>query len=215
MKSLVLLVFSIIFGFASVALFFIVHKQVEVRQIPLPKPSISFSLENPPPKSIRGNVVSITGDVVWESRIATEASTLTKNIPLVQGEFIETKDNGIVSVQFPKASFITLAPKSKIYFVQAIPKNLVIVQESGSVQYEQTGSIPISVRTLGLLVSQDTGEIHISINALGSKVTVTADTGNVTLAYEDKDNLSILENLEERDRFVFYPDEREGEVIGQ
>jgi len=213
MKYLVFLVFSIGVGFACVVMFFIIHRQVEIKQIPLPTPDDAFSLENPPPRSFRGTITSITGDVLWQGRTATEESKLTQDTQLAQGEIVETNDTGNITVQFPNVSMISLMQKTKVDFIQAIMQNLVVLQESGIATYKQDGSVSVTVQANGMIVEQKTGEMALTIKSLTGHVVISISKGTATVAYEDVDNLSTVVHLKEGDQYVYYPEYKNGEMI--
>src|SRR5262245_2290273 len=49
-----------------------------------------FSLANAPSESLRGNATNILGEVLWTSRVATEAARITTDQTIQQGESLET-----------------------------------------------------------------------------------------------------------------------------
>ena len=148
-----------------------------------------FSLANAPSQSVHGSVVSMTGIVNWQFRTATQASHLTSLISLQQGENIVTENVGTAHIQFADTD-IFLSPKTEVDFIQMLPSNFVIAQTSGSAEYKTTGTTPISVRSLGLIVQILNADATITYNATETKLTVQILKGSATAAYNDLDNLS-------------------------
>ena len=73
----------------------------------------NFDIAVAPSESIRGNIKQMTGDVFWQSRTATESSQIpfdwfdsahhksAQGHGLQQGEEIQTKENGNLTIEFP------------------------------------------------------------------------------------------------------------------
>lgn len=165
------------------------------------EPKISF--ESPPPQSLRGKITSISGEIMWQSRTATESAKLTSNPEVLQGEEFETQDDANISFGFPNVLIAAMRPKSKLRFAQTLPVNLVAVQEMGAVSYKQTGEIPVSVRVLGLLIRGDKADFTVSVDDKGRYVTVNVASGSIKIAYDDLQYVSYTKTFKSKVEIVF------------
>ncbi len=211
MKNLIVFVLFVIFGVGVIAAY---TKRVpqttsgETVKLPFIRQN-QFSLENAPADSLRGKIATLSGDVKWQDRVATQSSQITNPINIQQGEELITGDN--VQVEIPRAVIINISPKTDLSFVQTLPQNVVLSQTKGTVEYQKTGTVPISIRVLRLLVGGE-GNITISVSDTKPTTTINVDTGSATVAYNDSQNVSIVKTINSGEQFIFDNDAREGVI---
>lgn len=172
----------------------------------------TFSLDEAPSSSLRGQILSLTGDTYWISRIATEPATLTSSTIIQQGESVDASDSGKLVVAFGQAGKITLSNKAKIDVIQTLPVNLVFSQIRGSVIYEASQDSPFSVRSYHLLVTLHTGSMTVDVNEKIGSVTLVISQGNATVAYNDERFTSQTYAVKEGQRFVFDDSTQTGRI---
>ncbi len=203
MKSTLLFFAAIIV--AAVLVIAIFNRPTAQKQEPLISPiatSGGFSLEQAPSKSLKGTI-SFTGSLEWQSRIATMPALLTQPVSLQQGEIIITKDTGRATIEFPNAVSISASPNTEIEFIQTLPDNFVVLQRQGKADYKKSGTTPLSLRILGMILKQNEGEISASIDDTGSLLTISVIKGSITAAYNDVDYLSNVLTVSEGETLTF------------
>lgn len=167
-------------------------------------PALSgFSIENAPSQSIRGNILSMSGEVRWQSRVATEAAEITSSVILQQGEQIATGETGQVKIEFPGACLINIGSGAQIDFVQSLPVDLVMLQASGSANFVKTGDVPVTVRALHVLIKQNAGEMGVGVDQDNSLVNINIIRGSITVAFNDLQNVTKVLNFEANRRVSF------------
>lgn len=171
--------------------------------------SSSFSLENAPTESLKGNIIKMTGDIRWQSRVATESSKISTPVAIQQGEKLGTGEKSSLSLVFPDACSVDFSENTEIEIIQTLPANLVFFQTSGIGEYNKTGSDPISIRTKNLLIEVD-GDIVVSINPKKPVVTLTLKTGKAIVAYNDLRFISHEVILIPGKIYTFNEDTRKG-----
>jgi hypothetical protein len=171
-----------------------------------------FSIDNAPATSLRGQILTNSGDVKWQSRTATAPATLKIPISIQQGERLVTGDTGHIKVQFDNIVTLTIFPKSDLSFTQTLPANIVISQDQGQAEYSHLGrSTPLSIRSLGLLININTpGDLVVSVSNDGSEVSVRVVAGEARTAYNDSQNISQLVTVSSGQQFTFNDGTREG-----
>lgn len=169
-----------------------------------------FSLEEAPADSLRGEIISLTGEVEWQSRIATEPGQLPVGIKIQQGEKLVTKESGNIAVKFAAAGTMTMFPEAEVEIVQTLPVNLVFNQLKGKTRYLVGGSSLLSVRNFNLIVNVSSGLITIKTDIEAGEVTLSLKAGQATVAYNSPEFESKRWELEPGDDFVFYNEERKG-----
>ncbi len=209
MKSTFIFILFLIVGFFST--FFLINKKT-IQEVSKPKVKISneaskFSLEKAPSITLHGDITLLTGDVKWQSRIATEASTITFKQQVQQGESLETGKTGKVSLAFPNMLF-TLSPNSKLNIVQTLPTSIVLEQQTGEIMYQTTSSTLLGVRVSPLLIESQGGEFSITIDEDDGTVKVSVKDGFVTVAYNDSNTISTVEKIEKEQVMTFDPSSR-------
>lgn len=203
MKTLFLFFLALFFGLIiaiglQITKYTIAHKAVHKL------PQTHFSIADPPSASLKGNLLSFTGTVDWQSRIATQPAQLTALRQIQQGETLETKTDGAATAQFPKAGFISLAPSTQIDFAQTLPDTIVFVQDSGEATYTATKSnTPLSIRSLDLLTRIENGTSTITIAGDDNTITVQVQSGQAIEAYDDTNYVSHVVTISEGQQFIF------------
>lgn len=164
-----------------------------------------FLLINPPAQSLPGNILSLTGQVNWQSRIATTSSPLVKKVNIVQGEKITTGDNSALSVGFGSGILINMSGGSDLSFIQTLPDNFVVGQDSGEIEYTNTKNTSLAVRTGVLLVQFGSGQISVAVNKKTGFVTIIVNKGQAEAAYNDLHYVSQLLAIKEKQSLIFDP----------
>ncbi|HEX6977053.1 MAG TPA: hypothetical protein VF185_01670 [Patescibacteria group bacterium] len=211
MKNIILFLVFAVLGGASI---FAVLKLSPKTNSPTPTPQprapfikqSEFSIENAPSQSIRGTIVTISGDVEWQSRIATESAKITSPQTIQQGESISTKETGKVSLTFPTAANLTISPNTDLAVVQTLPVNIVFSQGKGVINYASLNSIPVSVRSQNLLIQLNQGNMTLTVSDTTPFTTLDVTKGLATVAYNDSENVSQVVEVKEGQRFVFNND---------
>jgi hypothetical protein len=149
-----------------------------------------FSLENAPTNSLTGQISSMSGTVRWESRVATEASVITAPQNIKQGEKIVTDIDGSVNLIISSGSAVMMPPNTDVDFVQLLPENLILAQNTGEVSFTKTDDIPLTVRSLGMIIRFTRGKFTITVDPINGFITVTDHEGDVTVAYNNNQYVS-------------------------
>lgn len=214
MKKIIFFVVAIPVGFAAIYFYFKSQKTETnpVVQIKIPFVGSQFSLENAPSQSLKGLVISSSGDIGWQGRVATEESKLKENIEIQQGESVATKENGNITIQFGKDATVSLLPKTKVDIIQTLSADIVFNQASGSAVYIRSGSSPVSIRAAHLLI-ENGDTVSIIFNDLNKNlVSVEAVSGTAKIAFNDSSFTSNVITITEDQTYVFNDDTRQGEL---
>ncbi len=168
-----------------------------------------FLVEKPPKDSLVGTILTLDGDVKWQSRTATTPAVLAENISLYQQETVETGEDGIFAALFGNAIEVDLSSNSIVDLTQTLPTNFVINQRKGTVKYVQkNASIPLTVRSYPLIV-KITGTTTIKIDDEEEDIILHIESGSITLAYNDFDVVSNVVTAKEGDTVAFDKTTRE------
>jgi len=159
--------------------------------------SSSFSIEPPPSESLKGTISSRSGTIQWESRIATEPSELTADVPIQQGEELITNKKSGATLQFTSVGSITLSENTDVSFIQTLPIDFVVKQNNGVVNYEINGSTPLSIRIRNALITKTSGTIKIAIKSDESIITISTIKGTAQIGFNDLENVSQVFTLRE------------------
>ena len=179
-----------------------------------PLPSEAFSIDTPPKDSLKGIVSQMSGDVFWESRVATSPALINKLEMVQQGEEIQTGDDGKITWDFPNLLSVDVAKNSDVSLIQTLPTNLVLEQKDGQITYKKIGASPVSIRALHLLISVETGQIKVIFSKKKDQVEVDTENGTAKVGYEDQNNISQVVELDKNKQFLFDDESRTGEFIG-
>ncbi len=175
-------------------------------------PTASFSVEQAPANSLQGTILSWSGQILWQSRIATQASLLTSTIPLHQGESIETKENGMISFAFSPIASVSAEPKTSLELIQTVPTSMVVEQLFGTASYIVSDGQKLSVRALHTLLEQSGGKMSVSVVPDTQIVMIKLYSGQATVAFNDINTVSTVVSLKAGETFVFHDDTRLGRV---
>lgn len=213
MKSAFIFIIFLISGF--VGTFLLINKKTS-QEVTKPKIKISeevskFSLEKAPSTSLHADITLLTGEVKWQSRVATESSIITTKQQLYQGESLETGKTGKASLAFPNMLF-TLSQDTKLNIIQSLPTSIVLEQQAGEIAYQTTSSTLLGIRISPLLVETQGGEFLISIDEDDGTVTISVKSGIVTTAYNDSDAFSTVEKIEKGQTMTFDPSTRTSSI---
>lgn len=218
MKIILLTVFVFVSGCATAVLvFFSLQKSSEKPLIVSPiahnTPSFTsaFSLQNAPYLSTKGIIIQLSGEVLWESRIATEPSSLVSQTILQQGESLITGEDGSITVLFTDAATIEVANNSKVNIVQTLPVDIVFNQLKGIATYQSLKS-SVSIRSFRLLTTINNGSLRITVDEVSRIITVSVMNGQATVAYNNADIVSQTYTLNAGDTFMFDSDKRVGRL---
>ena len=205
MKTAGLFFFFLLIG-AGLTFFYLTSnakKEVAKPKKTLPVQTSKFSLESAPTQSLRGNISSLSGEIRWLSRTATESALISTPQKIQQGELIQTGKDGKVSIIFPSISF-KLAKNTELEFIQALPFDFVVSQPSGAVEYtNQNANIPLSIRSMHLLMRLTSGKLTVRIDDEEGQIIVDTIEGEVTVAFNDADNITQTLAIPEDQRLTF------------
>ncbi len=211
MKYIFLFLFSLAFGIALILLYGKWMSRQDNPQLLVPtsgKKFTAFSLENAPSMTIKGKIASLSGDVEWESRVATTPAKLTKPISVQQGELLRTNDNGNILIQFSDIFSISMFPLSELNIIQTLPTNFVFLQNKGTAEYIKTGSAPLGIRCLHLLISQNTGDIIVTADKIRPIITVIVKNGSAVIGFNDLQSNTNIETILGGQTFIFNDEKR-------
>lgn len=202
-KKILLFTITMVISFTSVISYSFLTKRMS--KVILPQiPSISFSdlikfsrfsLDKAPSNSLVGVITTMSGEVLYESRMATESAVITKSQEIQQGESVSTGNDGKLIINFKDAVEIILEDNSGVNIIQTLPANLVFKQTLGFVTYKKIGTYPVSIR-VGHLLIENKGEIKISFTKDSPITTILIINGSATIAYNNLNNVSKVVKLE-------------------
>lgn len=173
------------------------------KKIKTPLPATLFSMKDAPTDSIDGHISSMSGQVEWQSRVATMPAALATAIPLQQGESILTKDNGSMTISFPKIGKFNISSESELNIIQTLPTSAVMEQPKGQIQYTKIGTTPLAVKSVDLLIQIDSGVVAVTSDDQEQTVTVDIISGKASVAYEDQNHITSVQNLYDGDEYFF------------
>ena len=212
MSSLIknIVIFLVFFSIGFGSIFFYTkqttQKKAEVRKVLASKSA--FSMENAPKNSITGEITSLSGDVTWESRVATEPAVLVSNTKIQQGEILYTGPTGALTVTFPSLGEVRLSPNTEVSIMQALATSFVLSQPTGTVTYTSEETTPISIRSLHMLANI-TGNAVMTVDDLYGVITISVTDGDVTIAYNNTENISQVEIISKEETATFNDETRE------
>jgi hypothetical protein len=197
MKKIILFLIPFLVTIVVVVGYFKLTQKISTISIPsLPSVSFSdlvklsrFSLEKAPSESLVGTITSMTGDVEYESRVATEAAKINSPVAVQQGESLSTGPDGNLVLIFDKVAEVDISANTSIAVVQTLPADVVFSQSTGAAEYKKLAEIPVTIRSYHLLIEND-GDVSVSVNPLKPIVTVSVSSGSATFAYNNINNVS-------------------------
>jgi len=148
-----------------------------------------FSLDKAPSQSLVGTIISMSGEVKYESRMATESAEINSPVQVQQGESLETGEDGKLILTFEKAAEVDISSDTLVDVVQTLPADLVFSQNMGTAEYIKLADMPVSIRSYHLLIEND-GDVTVSVDKIKPIVTVKINSGSATFAYNNIYNVS-------------------------
>jgi hypothetical protein len=202
MKLVLSFILALLFGIGCMYLFFFFTKpHIDLPPATNPQIKSRFSLTHAPAATLKGNIISLSGDTKWQSRIATQPAQLTQPIALAQGEEITTGTNGKMEITFPKGITMDLSSNSDVEIIQTLPQSILFAQKSGTIQYTKTESSPLSIRSNNLLIDLQNGTITVTMT--GDISTITVSKGTISTAYNNVDTKSIVTSVSSGEQFIY------------
>jgi hypothetical protein len=203
-KNTVLLISSVLVGILIFVVGFIYLSHQDIT-IPNPLlPVTHFSLENAPTESLKGNIASFSGNVAWQSRTAATASLINTPVTIGQGEEIVAQGNGAATIKFPKGILVQMNSNSDIGIVQMLPANIVILQNQGTVSYQNSDNkIPLSINGLDLMVNINQGTAQVSVDKSTSSVVISVSSGSAVATFTDTQNNTQVETINNGNQMTF------------
>lgn len=210
MKYVLIFLFPFLITFSAVFFYFRLKDTITIPTVSIKKliGSSDFSLEVAPSESLKGTIATMSGEVKWENRVATEAAVLKNFVGVEQGESLETGKDGVITVQFSDKAKITLGASSHVEIVQTLPVDLVFFQTLGQIEYIKTGDSNVSIRIKHLLI-ENAGDIEVLIDKVKPIVQVSVKSGSAKLAYNDSDNISQIVEVLNGETAAFNDDSRQ------
>lgn len=153
-----------------------------------------FSLDKAPSESLVGTISSMSGEIGYEARTATESAKINSPVSVQQGESLSTGSDGSLTLNFKDAANINIESDSGINIIQTLPADLVFQQTIGSVEYIKLWALPVSIR-VGHLIVEDAGDIKISFTKDSPVTTLIVVNGNATVAYNNINDVSRVVNV--------------------
>ena len=212
MKYIAGFLFFFIVGFA-ISFIYIQSKTAIPPNVSTEKKEIvqEFSLKNPPPESLIGRVASKSGEILLQPRLATEPASVKNIDKVLQGETIQTGDDGIITVLFDGASSVSLQHNSRIDFAQTIPSQFIYNQRVGTVHYTSNEKGQVSVRILHDLANLSSNT-EADIAQDSSVITFSVHKGSLQLAFNNLDIVTNTIRIDEGNKYIYNDEERSGEL---
>lgn len=174
---------------------------------------VPFTWDTAPQKTLRGEIIALTGDVTWQSRTATAPSTVRLPQTLQQGESLFSGNDGQTKISFPNFAGITLNSQTQLNIIQTLPSDLVFSQFGGSAAYSASSSSPLTVRTGNLLVRLEKGIMSIKINDLKHTITVSVSSGSAQAAFNDWYLQTHLQSLSPGSTYLYNISRRQASLL--
>lgn len=177
-----------------------------------PLPKIPFYLDTAPTQSLKGAIVSLSGNVFWQSRIATEPAQVKKPIELQQGEAVITKDDGRATIVFNNKLNASVSPKTEVDLIQTLQENILLEQDTGNAIYDNLSDASFSIRSRNLLIRVNNGSISLSVDNTNPFITVYVKKGSVTAAYNDVNYITRLFTITQGNSLIFETDTKTADI---
>lgn len=202
----------VILGFGGIVFYVNTTSQQKAEEQKVISAKSAFSIETQPENSVAGIIDMLTGDVTWESRVATEPAILVKTTKIQQGEEIQTGTTGILSILFPAIGKLTISPSTDVQIVQTIPELFVVGQTKGRVTYETVADKTFSIRSFHLLAKVAEGKADITVDDEYNEITIFPHSGTVTVGFNDLDNISTVKTISPGETFIYNDDTRDSTI---
>lgn len=200
MKNIFLVAIAFLIGLGAV----LGYQYLKARQTALivePRPEAdqpmagTFALV-PPSEALSGVLTVTSGHAEKLSREDAEYKEASSGAQILLGESIATKTNSTAVTTVHGFVTATMGPVSELVFANLFPKNFVLQQKSGKIEYQVNQ--PISVRALHALVNINPADV--TINIIDTDMSVTVKTGSVKFALVDTDNNTKVWELKAGER---------------
>lgn len=195
---------GIMYGYSQTKTKTIPQIPVIEKQTPIP----TFSIESPPSESLKGSIASRSGELLWESRVATQPSELKDTIQIQQGERLITKGKSSVTLHFDHVGSLVFSENADVSFIQTLPIDFVVQQNKGTVQYTINGNTPVSIRIRNALITKLSGVIQIAMKDEESIISISTIQGTAQIGFNNLDYVSQVFTLREGQVYEYNSDER-------
>lgn len=192
MKTALLALLAFILGFGSVVGY---HSTIVTPTANQPIPEPTFVLI-PPSEAVSGTLTVTSGHAEKLSRNETDYKEASTGAQILIGESVATKENSTATASVSGIVSANMNPAAELVFPNLFPKNFVLQQKSGKIDYQVTQ--PISVRALHSLVTINPGDV--TINIIDTDMSITVKTGSVKFALVDNNNNTNVWNLKTDER---------------
>lgn len=196
----------LVFFYFRNSLFLSSQKQTSLLQQISIKPQ--FSLENAPTDSLRGAIVTLSGQVFWKSRTASESAQIFQPQQVQQGEAVETKKEGFANIEIAEGLIILMSQNSMLDFIQTLKTNFLLQQNFGAISYVKSNYIPLTIRIDNLIIKLGSGELNAVSDINGTQITLELARGRATLAYNDNNFVTQIVEMADQETIVFDKEEK-------
>jgi len=193
-----------VFGYSFFRTQNIQHTPIIEKQTPAP----TFSTELPPSQSLKGLIASRSGQLLWQSRIATAPAELKDNVQIQQGERLITEDKSSVTVNFNQVCSMMLSENADLSFIQTLPVDLVVEQKKGKIEYAVNGNTPLSIRIRNALITKISGILEITITDNDPIISISTIQGTAQIGFNDLDYVSQVFTLRQGQVYEYNSDDR-------
>lgn len=208
MKDVKLFTICLLIGF-GMTVGYLILKTISSQSKPVLKKQTmapAYLIESPPSDSLKGSIISRSGILFWESRIATAPSELKTNVQIEQGEEIITQDKSDAAINFDNFGSLFLSENSDISFIQTLPIDFVVEQKKGKIEYSVNDKTPLSIRIRNVLVTKTSGKIRITITEDDPVILISTLLGTAKIGFNDLDNISQFFTLREGQIYEYNSD---------
>lgn len=150
----------------------------------------------PPRQALTGRLTNIIGEVKYLSRQATATALITSETTLFQGESVAVDATSSVKIMLPSVGEVNVLTNGEVTLSNAAPTSLLFVQTGGRVTYSASNSaVPISIRSLHLLVTLASGSATISVHEPVGSIRLQIGNEPITVGYQDKNQKTFVTTL--------------------
>ena len=153
---------------------------------------------NPPANALNGQITTLDGAAFRLARFAGDTAPAKIDDTIFQGESLITANKSAAEVTFPSIDF---SPISQVNFISTTADSFLLNQTGGTVDYTLSGTKPVSIKVLHLLIELKTGIARVKINSFA--ITIDILSGSATLGYNSLDNVTQIHQLSESQRTVY------------